>query len=300
MTLGRLRFAPVSLLMHPRLEPVRRSIGAYSPLRLALKGRADAALDVLWRASGRSRRIDALADAIAPVEVLVAGIYVRDPGHLPACIEAAAASRHDIRVVLGTMGEQPAPAVHDATVVSGLTGGKFPNANAALRAAGPPRPRWTIVIDEDVRLPERFFDRFIAIAETFDFAIAQPALSLRSFFSYRLNRRRPLAIARETRFVEIGPLTAFRADAAARLIPFPEETGMGWGLDVHWPAVAAREGWRMGVVDATPIGHEQAPFGATYSVQQAQRDEAAWLRDAETVPRSEALRTVATHRRLPA
>ena len=50
---------------------------------------------------------------------------------------------------------------------------------------------------------------------------------------------------RETRFVEIGPVTAFGRAAAAELLPFPE-LRYGWGLDLHWAAVAAERGWRLG------------------------------------------------------
>jgi hypothetical protein len=30
---------------------------------------------------------------------------------------------------------------------------------------------------------------------------------------------------------------------------------MGWGYDFVWPAVIERSGLRMGIVDATPVGH---------------------------------------------
>ena len=38
-------------------------------------------------------------------------------------------------------------------------------------------------------------------------------------------------------------------------MPFPP-LRMGWGLDSHWAALARENGWRLGVVDATPIRHE--------------------------------------------
>ena len=55
--------------------------------------------------------------------------------------------------------------------------------------------------------------------------------------------------------VEIGPLTAFHRSVAAELLPFPP-LRMGWGLDAHWGGLAQERGWRLGVVDATPIRHE--------------------------------------------
>ena len=56
-------------------------------------------------------------------------------------------------------------------------------------------------------------------------------------------------MARETAFVEIGPVTAFHAATFDDLFPFPT-LRMGWGLDVHWAALARERGWRIGVVDA--------------------------------------------------
>ena len=44
----------------------------------------------------------------------------------------------------------------------------------------------------------------------------------RSHSAWRVTRRRPASLVRETRFVEIGPLTAFGRRAAAELLPFPD------------------------------------------------------------------------------
>ncbi len=50
---------------------------------------------------------------------------------------------------------------------------------------------------------------------------------------------------------------------------------MGWGLDAHWAALAREHGWRMGVVDATPIGHTLRPPAATYAARRGARRGAA-------------------------
>ena len=97
----------------------------------------------------------------------------------------------------------------------------------------------------------RFLDRFVAVLEAFGLDLAQPAQTLRSHSAWKVTRRRPASLVRETRFVEIGPVTAFSRRAAAELLPFPE-LRYGWGLDLHWAAVAGRRGWRLGVVDALP------------------------------------------------
>ena len=56
----------------------------------------------------------------------------------------------------------------------------------------------------------------------------------------------------ETRFVEIGPVTLFRRDAAAALLPFPP-LRYGWGLDLAWAAVADEHAWTVGIADALAV-----------------------------------------------
>ena len=101
---------------------------------------------------------------------------------------------------------------------------------------------------------------------------------------------------RVTRFVEIGPVTAFSRRAAAELLPFPE-LRFGWGLDLHWAALAGRHGWRLGVVDALPVRHESALVGATYSRDDAVEEAARFLTDRPYLPSARAGEVLATHRR---
>ena len=58
------------------------------------------------------------------------------------------------------------------TVPEGLEGGKFENLNRVLAAAPSTEPDWLLAIDDDVRLPSRFLDRFIALCERFALDLA--------------------------------------------------------------------------------------------------------------------------------
>jgi hypothetical protein len=73
---------------------------------------------------------------------------------------------------------------------------------------------------------------------------------------------------------------------------------MGWGLDVHWAAVAAAHGWPIGIVDATPIGHTQRPAGSGYARDAAEAQARAFLRGPPARPyvRRDEVRTLAVHR----
>ncbi len=285
--------------MHPRLEPVRRAIGAYSPTRLALKGAGDRAADEVAGALGRTARIDALARAAPTYDVLAVGVYLRTPKRFPDTVAELGRSRHRVRVRLGSMGDEAAPELAATTAVTGLAGGKFANANTLIAGDDGPPPRWTLVMDHDARLPTGWLDRFLALAEAFDLALCQPALSLRSFYSHPLTRRRPWAVARETRFVEIGPVTAFSRRAAAELLPFPE-LRYGWGLDLHWAAIADQRGWRLGVVDALPVRHESGLVAAAYPREEAEAEAARFLADRPYLPSARAGEVLAVHRRAPA
>ena len=97
------------------------------------------------------------------------------------------------------------------------------------------------MIDDDVELPRGFLDRFLFLCERFSLTLAQPAHRLHSHAAWEVTRRRPGSVVRETSFVEIGPVTAFARASFEVLLPFPE-LRMGWGLDVHWAALAREHG----------------------------------------------------------
>jgi hypothetical protein len=259
--------------------------------RGVLRRAADAALDRWLAASGALRAIDTAAARTPPREVLVASVY-RPPGHtLAAALPALRSDRHSVRLALGSTGAGALA----GTGAEHLGGGKFENLNALI---GDPDADWVLVVDDDVVLPPRFLDRMVALSETFDLALAQPAQTLGSHAAWRVARRHPRAILRETRFVEIGPVTIFRRDAAAKLMPFPP-LRFGWGLDLAWAATALDRGWRLGVADALAVRHATAPVGSAYSSEEAIEEARSFLATRPYLSSAAARETLATHRRLP-
>jgi hypothetical protein len=97
-------------------------------------------------------------------------------------------------------------------------------------------------------------------------------------------------VARRTRFVEMGPVTAIAAPAFDALLPFPD-VHMGWGLDAHWAAVAAEHDWALGIIDATPVRHTR-PVGGGYDRDRAMAEARAFLADRPYVSAAEAQTTV--------
>jgi hypothetical protein len=249
------------------------------------------------RATTRALALDAVCDVVAAVRlervrvrraaihgprrrVLALAIERPDqPGLLPAARRELAASRHEVTLVSAEAG----------------TRGKFENLNALLAEHRPEAHDWLIALDDDVALPRGFLDAFVFLAERFRLRLAQPAHRHRSHAAWRVTRRRPGSLVRETAFVEIGPICAFHADTFEQLLPFPPLRS-GWGLDAHWSAIARQRGWKLGVVDATPIRHGLRPIASGYDRQAAIEEAKAFLAGRPYTRADDAQRTIVTHR----
>lgn len=254
-------------------------VGFTGPRRQPAMRALDRVLDLELRARRVPATLDRLAEAVPRRAVLALGVYRDAP---PAGLET---TRHSVTREFGRLGD------------GGLSGGKFENLNRLLAAAAPHDHDWLLVVDDDVVLPELFLDRLLGLCERLDLALAQPAQTLASHAAWPVTRRRPASLARETRFVEIGPVTAIRRDAAAALTPFPE-LRFGWGLDLHWAALAREHDWRLGVLDSLPVRHEQGGVASGYGHAEAVEEARRFLSDRPFLPAAEANATLATHRRL--
>lgn len=209
----------------------------------------DEAIDRAFAAGSARAKVRQLAESLPKQHLLLVGVEV--PGRedaLAKLMGSLVSDRH---------------AVTRSTVPIGSRS-KFENAEAAIAAAGAPLASfdWLIVTDDDIAVRPRFIDDFLGIAEAANFTIAQPAHLIHSYASHAVNQRKAESLARRTRFVESGPLTAFHRRSFDRIVPFPRSR-WGWGLDFIWSDVARWEGWDIGVVDATPIEHLR-PVGGGY------------------------------------
>jgi len=245
----------------------------------------DEAMKAWELASGRRLRLNVAARRDPPQrKVLVLGVERPEHGALAQKIRRELLrSRHDVELHTGPPGAL----------------GKFENLNLLLASAvggsSIPEHDWLLVIDDDVELPHDFLDRFLFLAERFSLDLAQPAHHLNSHAAWLLTRRRPGSVVRETSFVEIGPVTAFARSTFSTLLPFPP-LRMGWGLDLHWAALAREHAWRCGVIDATAIGHRVAPAANAYSREVAVAEARAFLAEHPYLRANEAQHTLATHR----
>jgi hypothetical protein len=251
------------------------------------------------RATSRAVALDALYDLISlallePVRlrraaatwprrrVLALGIErVGEPNVLADAFAELRRSRHDVSFAHTDAGDR----------------GKWENLNALLAEHPAGGHDWLMVVDDDVVLPPAFLDTFVFLAERFGLDLAQPAHRHRSHAAWQVTRRRPGSLVRETRYVEIGPLCALHASTFDTLLPFPP-LRIGWGLDAHWSAVARERGWKLGVVDATPVRHGIRQIAASYGHDAAFKEMRQFLADRPYTRTEEAQRTIATHRSL--
>lgn len=273
-------------------------VGHVGPRRMPAMRVADAAIDLLLRCRGVPRRLDRLAAAAPARSVLAVCVYRPGSERADRLREPLSSSRHDVELAFGSMGE-PRPALRSVTAESGLEGGKFENLNLLLAGARrpPDEVEWLLTLDDDVLLPPRFLDRMIGVCERLGFTLAQPAQTLTSHAAWPVTRRRPLSIARRTPFVEIGPVTLFRAEAVRELTPFPE-LRYGWGLDLHWAALADERGWPLGVIDALAVRHDSAAIASTYRHADAVREASGFLSEVPFLPSAAAHRSIASYRRI--
>jgi hypothetical protein len=241
---------------------------------------ADALDDAVGRARLQGLQLRRASAKLPRRKVMVLAVERDDvPNLLTAARVELERSRHDVHFVRTVAGDR----------------GKFENLNAMLADHPASGFDWLVVIDDDVALPRAFLDNFLFLAERFDLQLAQPAHRHRSHAAWEITRRRRGIVVRETAFVEIGPVTAFRAPVFEQLLPFPA-LRVGWGLDVHWSAIARERGWRIGVVDATPIRHGLRQIATSYGRDGAIAEARRFLVGRPYTKATDAQRTLVAHR----
>ncbi|PZU51424.1 MAG: hypothetical protein DI561_16875 [Thauera sp.] len=210
------------------------------------------------------------------------GVYLADRENaIDHIVETLGASQHYSvdQKWISLLGEPPSADVAAVTVSRrfGRTG-KFALMNYLLSCTAWRMYDYVIVCDDDIRMTEGFVDRFLSLQEQFDFALAQPARTHNSYIDHPITEQSDASLARETYFVEIGPVTSFRADFLRLVAPFDESAPMGWGLDFVWPAIVKKHNLHMGIIDATPVDHSMRAPVTTYDGDATRQRMQAYLK----------------------
>jgi hypothetical protein len=202
------------------------------------------------------RKLQQNVDRCRQLAVLVIGIAV--PGRerdIHAIVNAIARSRHRV----------------DFSIVPMEDRGKFDNVNYALSRVDTSRYDWIIITDDDISTPVGLLDQCLFLAAKLNLKIFQPAHRFHSFSTFQVNQRHWNTLARETYFVESGPLLGLHQSTLQSLLPFPS-LRWAWGIDLYWSQMARRQGWKIGVVDAVPIRHKRRigrSYGQITAIEQA-------------------------------
>jgi len=191
--------------------------------------------------------------------VLVIGVYLTDRFNTAEDIVAVLSGSKTCRVTQRwvALGDTPPGLALTSVTVRTIREKtpKFRIVNDLLAAEDLSRYDYVLLTDDDVVMPDGFLDAFIGLQEKLGFAIAQPARTSNSYIDHPIVEQANGLLARETRFVEIGPVVSFHRSAYDVVFPFDLASPMGWGYENVWSLRLGERGLKMGILDATPVDH---------------------------------------------
>jgi len=228
--------------------------------------------------------------------ILVIGVYLaNEKNNIADIVATVAMSRYcDVTqrwVAIG--GVAPTKAVGDVTiqVVDEMTP-KFVLLNGLLEREDLARFDYVVITDDDVVLPRHFLDHFISLQTDLEFVIAQPARTSNSYIDHPIVEQQLGALARQTLFVEIGPVVSCHKSVYSLIFPFDQANPMGWGYELVWSYLLAQRNLKMGIIDAVPADHSMRPVTAHYTWDEANSGRTAYLERHEHLPLEQCFRVV--------
>ena len=168
----------------------------------------------------------------------------------------ASAIINRMEVVLWAL-DAPSPRLSSWTIGTGA-GPRMSLLNRLYHAIPSSSIDQLVVVDDDVIFTRGTLSSLLKAANVCDFGIAQPAHAPGSCWNHMITKRRGLTLARLTSFVEIGPVFVVSGKWVSRIIPFPEDFGMGWGLELLWQDLR-HQGCNLGIIDGICIEHPAPP-----------------------------------------
>lgn len=248
-----------------------------------------------WRVSLPERRLKSLEG----LRVLVVGVYLADRENLVHHLVQRFSESSRLMVTqrwAALCGASSDPIVASVTsICCEQLIPKFTLMNQLLQQENLQNYDFILFSDDDVTLPQGFLESYIEAQGRYDFALAQPARAWHSFYDHKMVLRKPWLKARQTQFVEIGPVFSLDARAAKIILPFDESSPMGYGYDFCWPVGIATAGLKMGIIDSVSVDHSYRPQGAAYSTAQNNSMMNHYLSANAHLPKGEAMRVMKTH-----
>jgi hypothetical protein len=113
--------------------------------------------------------------------------------------------------------------------------------------------------DDDIACSVSDINQLFATMKRYGFALAQPSLNWKSYFSYPITLWNKRFRYRETNFVEVM-VPCFSRDALELVRDTMKGWKSGWGLDFVWPQRAGHLG-KIGILDEVQVEHTR-PVGS--------------------------------------
>lgn len=149
--------------------------------------------------------------------------------------------------------DETAPELETNTIGCG-PGTRFTNFNRLYHSKPVREDAWVVLADDDFLFVRGSLARTINLMKQANFALAQPGQSVLGWWTSLFNIARPLLVARDTNYVEQGPLVIASPEFAKQILPLPESDGMGWGIEAEWYR-KKEYGVRFGIIDDCRIVH---------------------------------------------
>ena len=128
------------------------------------------------------------------------------------------------------------------------------------------RYRYVWLPDDDLMCTPETVSRMFAVCEDLKLELAQPALTLDSYFTHVATLQHKRFQVRFTNFVEImAPVLS--AQLLVRAVPTMVGNLSGWGLDSLWPRMVGLG--KVAIIDSTPIRHTRPISNGKYPANTA-------------------------------
>jgi hypothetical protein len=194
-----------------------------------------------------------------------------------ACVYRSANADNVAKIVDGFRDVKLWALDEPVAVLTDLTIGAGPGSRTELlnRCLSGSNASYAVFMDDDISFVVGDLARLLCIARRHRLDLCQPSQSHLGYVSVPLTIQRRLSGLRITNYVEVGPLVVVGPRLRPLIIPFPPDSGLGWGLDIGWTKLRSTHDAKLAVVDAVVVKHLN-PMGAAYSIQpEEQRLESA-------------------------
>lgn len=218
----------------------------FDPIRSRLR------MTALERTSARSPTPDSGGDDAPPMLVLM--VYRAKNARLVKAFLDQIGLHSDVR--LWAL-DEVVPELASKTLGCG-PGTRFEHLNWLYSAKSVEDSSWVVVSDDDVFFVRGDLTKTIQLMRSAEFSLAQPGHSVLGWWTSLFNIARPFLRARDTNYVEQGPILIADPAIAEEIFPLPEDDSMGWGIEAQWYRI--KEGhYRIGIIDDCRMIHCSRP-----------------------------------------